>query len=111
MWKFLKMTVADDVITTEEILVVVLAEEAHLLLEEKEILHQKEKADLEAIEMPLQEKVVLAEEVLLQEKVALEVTEVPLQEALAVLTEPQEDLKGLAMPQESADQEKANSFS
>lgn len=91
--------VEDDAITTEEILVVVLAEEAHLLLEEKEILHQKEKADLEAIEMPL------------QEKVALEVTEVPLQEALAVLTGPQEDLKDLAMPQESADQEKANSFS
>ena len=92
------MTVVDDAITTEEILVVDLVEEAQLL-EEKVILHQEEKADLEAIEM------------LLQEKVALEVTEVLHQEVLVVLTELQEDLKGLAMPQESADQEKANSFS
>ena len=89
---------AEDAITMEEILVVDLVEEAQLL-EEKVILHQEEKADLEAIEM------------LLQEKVALEVTEVLHQEVLVVLTELQEDLKGLAMPQESADQEKANSFS
>lgn len=92
------MTVVDDAITTEEILVVDLVEEAQLL-EEKVILHQEKKADLEAIE------------ILLQEKVALEVTEVLHQEVLVVLTELQEDLKGLAMPQESADQEKANSFS
>lgn len=66
MWKFLKTTVAEDAITTEEVQVV-LAEVVQVvtevqLQEEKEILLQDVKADLEATEVQLQEKVVLAEE-------------------------------------------------
>ena len=83
--------VAEDVITTEEVLVVVLAEEvlADLKVEMKEVLvvleaieiQLQEKADLEVIEIHLQEKAVLeAIEIRLQEKTDLVATEVHLQE-------------------------------
>jgi hypothetical protein len=125
MLKFLKMMVAEDVITTEEVLVVVLAEVVQvvkevLLQEEKEVLHQEEKvlADLEATEILLHakavseeevqllEKVVLVEEVLLQERVVFHLTE--LQEQKVHQKEHQEDRKVLVMLQEKEDQEKAN---
>ena len=127
MLKFLKMMVAEDVITTEEVLVVVLAEVAQvvkevLLQEEKEVLHREEKvpADLEAKEVQLHVKAVLAEEVQLREKVVL-VEEVLLQERVVFhLTglqeqkvhqkELQEDRKVLVMLQEKEDQEKANTI-
>ena len=125
MLKFLKMMVAEDVITTEEVLVVVLAEVDQVVKEvllqgEKEVLLQEEKvlADLEAIEIQLQERVVSAEEVQLLEKVVL-VEEVLLQERVVFhLTEGQErkvhqkehqeDRKVLVILQERKDPEKAN---
>ena len=65
MLKFLKMTVAEDVITTEEVLVVLVAEEVQLQ-EEKETLLQDVKVlvvDLEATEILHHVKVVLDQEV------------------------------------------------
>ena len=122
MWRFLKMTVAEDAITTEEVLVV-LAEVAQvateaLLQEEKEVLHQEEKvlADLEATEVPLLEKVVLVEEANqeahpLQE---LEDFQTELQDhpkgqdvTLVLLKDQRDVLKVLAMLQEKKDQEEA----
>ena len=119
MLKFLKMMVAVDVIITEEILEVLVVEEA-LLQEEKETLHQEEKAQagLEVIvilhqekvvseeEVPLQEKVVLEEEALHLELVGFHLTEV--QETKVHQKELQEDQKVLVMLQEKEDQEKAN---
>ena len=61
MLKFLKMTVAEDAIITEETQEVLVEEEV-LPQEEKETSHQDVK-DLEVIEAQLQEKEVLAEEV------------------------------------------------
>jgi hypothetical protein len=113
------MMVAVDVIITEEILEVLVVEEA-LLQEEKETLHQEEKAQagLEVIvilhqekvvseeEVPLLEKVVLEEEALHLELVGFHRTEV--QETKVHQKELQEDQKVLVMLQEKEDQEKAN---
>src|SRR6187431_299312 len=106
MLKFLKMTVEEDVTTTEEILVAVSAEEVQLQ-EEKEILLQEEKdqADLEATEVLLLEKVVsdLKEVHLLQEeKAVFHLTE--LRETVH-LKEPQDVLKALVILQDQEDQE------
>ena len=112
MLKSLKMTVAEDVTTTEEILVVDLEEEVRLQ-EEKEILLQEEKdqADLEATEVLLLEKVVsdLKEAHLLQEeKVVFHLTEV--QEKVH-LKEHQDVLKALEILQDQEDQEETNTIS
>ena len=61
MLKFPKTTVAEDATTTEEVLEILEAEEVRHQ-EEKETLPQDVKADLEATEVQLLEKVVLAEE-------------------------------------------------
>jgi 3-isopropylmalate dehydratase small subunit len=96
------MMVAEDVIIMEEILVVDLAEEV-LLQEEKEALLQDVKADLEATEIQLQEKVVLeATEVRLQEEVKEEKEE--------FLKEHQDALKALVTHQDQEDQEETNTF-
>ena len=110
---------AEDVTITEEILEVLVEEEV-LHLDVKVILLQEEKApaDLEVIEILLQEKVVSEEEVLLQEKVVL-AEEAPVQELEDFhLTERQElkvhlkglqeDQKVLERHQEKEDLEKAN---
>lgn len=124
MWKFLKMTVAEDGITTEEVLVVVLAEVVQAVIEvqhqeEKVVLLQEEKADLEVTEVQLLEKVVLAEEAnqeaqLLQEQ-AVSLIDLQdhqrLQDVMTVHQKDQQDvLKVLAMRQEKKDQEEANTF-
>ena len=110
MLKFPKMTVAEDVITTEEVLVVVSAEVDLAAEEEKEALHQDAKVHLEAleaIEIQLQEKVVSkAKEALLQEKVVSE--EEALQEEKVLLIEHQDALKALVMHQDQEDQEETN---
>ena len=65
MLKFLKMTVAEDAITTEEVLVVLAAEEALVVevLEEKEAQRlEAEVLDQEPKEAQLHVKAVLAEE-------------------------------------------------
>ena len=93
MLKFLKMTVAEDVTTTEEVLAV-LAEEA-LLQGEKAILPLEEKAVLEATEVQLPEKVVLEEED---------------PEKAVHQTEPQDVLKALVIHQDQEDQEETNTY-
>lgn len=95
--------VAEDVIIMVEVLVVVLAEEVQLQ-EEKEALHQDVKADLEATEIQLQEKVVseVKEVDLLQEEVK--------EEKVEFLKEHQDVLKALATHQDQEDQEETNSF-
>lgn len=95
--------VAEDVIIMVEIQVVDLAEEVQLQ-EEKEALHQDVKADLEATEIQLLEKVVLeVKEVdLLQEEVKEEKAE--------FLKERQDVLKALEIHQDQEDQEETNSF-
>lgn len=104
MLKFLKMTVAEDVTITEEILVD-LEEEAQLL-EEKEILLQEEKADLEATEVLLLEKVVSDRKEVHQEKKAVfHLTE--LRETVPQ-TELQDVLKALEILQDQEDQEETN---
>lgn len=105
MLKSLKMTVAEDVTTTEEILVADLAEEAQLQ-EEKVVLLQEEKvlADLEAIEIQLLEKAVSDQEVhlLQEEKVVFHQTD--LQEKV-LQKEPLDVLKVLVILQDLEDQE------
>ena len=95
--------VAEDVIIMVEILVVDLAEEVQLQ-EEKEALHQDVKADLEATEIQLQEKVVseVKEVDLLQEEVK--------EEKVEFLKERQDVLKALATHQDQEDQEETNRF-
>ncbi len=94
--------VAEDVIIMVEVLVVVLAEEVQLQ-EEKEALHQDAKADLEATEIQLQEKVVSeATEVRLQEEAKEEKAE--------FLKERQDVLKALVIHQDQEDQEETNTF-
>lgn len=95
--------VAEDVIIMVEVLVVVLAEEVQLQ-EEKEALHQDVKADLEATEIQLQEKVVseVKEVDLLQEEVK--------EEKVEFLKERQDVLKALATHQDQEDQEETNIF-
>lgn len=95
--------VAEDVIIMAEILVVVLAEEVQLQ-EEKEALHQDVKADLEATEIQLQEKVVseVKEVDLLQEEVK--------EEKVEFLKERQDVLKALATHQDQEGQEETNIF-
>ena len=93
--------VAEDVTIMVEILVG-LAEEV-LLQEEKEVLHQDVKADIEATEIQLQEKVVSeAIEVRLQEEVKEEKAE--------FLKERQDVLKALVIHQDQEDQEETNTF-
>ena len=120
MLKFLKTTVAEDVITTEEAQVVDLEVVEVLLQEEKEVLLQEEKvlADSEATEAQLHVKVdlveevlrlvkvVLAEEVLLQERVVFHLTEHQKQKVR--LKDPQEDPKDLVKRLVQKDQEEAN---
>lgn len=95
--------VAEDVIIMVEILVVDLAEEVQLQ-EEKEALHQDVKADLEATEIQLLEKVVseVKEVDLLQEEVK--------EEKVEFLKERQDVLKALATHQDQEDQEETNIF-
>jgi hypothetical protein len=97
------MMVAEDVIIMVEIQVVDLAEEVQLQ-EEKEALHQDVKADLEATEIQLLEKVVseVKEVDLLQEEVKEEKAE--------FLKERQDVLKALEIHQDQEDQEETNSF-
>ena len=95
--------VAEDVIIMVEVLVVVLAEEVQLQ-EEKEALQQDVKADLEATEIQLLEKVVseVKEVDLLQEEVK--------EEKVEFLKERQDVLKALATHQDQEDQEETNIF-
>lgn len=99
--------VAEDVTITEEVLADLVAEEA-LDQEEKEVLLRDAKdlvaADLEAIEIQLQEKA--DSEVRLQER---KVFQTELQEGKA-LTGLQDDLKALATAQDQEGQEKTNFF-
>jgi hypothetical protein len=96
------MTVAEDVTIMVEIRVVDLAEEVQLQ-EEKEVLPQDVKADLEATEIQLQEKVVSeATEVRLQEEVKEEKAE--------FLKERQDVRKALVIHQDQEDQEETNTF-
>jgi hypothetical protein len=114
MLKFLKTTVAEDAITTEEVLVVVLAEVVLVaieiqLQEEKVTLLQDVKVlvDLEATEVRLLEKVLLDLEVVLHQE--LEVS-LMLQDAKVVRQKDQQDvLKVQVMLQEKEDQEEAKS--
>lgn len=93
--------VAEDVTIMVEILVD-LAEEVQLQ-EEKEVLHQDVKADIEATEIQLQEKVVSeATEVRPQEEVKEEKAE--------FLKERQDVLKALVIHQDQEDQEEINTF-
>ena len=108
MLKFLKMTVAEDVITTEEVVADLVEEEAILevqLQEEKEALLQEEKvqADLEATEILRLEKVDLAEE----EKVVFHLTDLELK---VHLTEHLDVLKALVTHQDQEDQEETNIY-
>jgi hypothetical protein len=114
MLKFLKMMVAEDVITMEEVLVEVLVAQEVQLQEEKVVLLQEEKvlavADLEATEMQLLEKVDLAEEAILEvllqeEKVAFHLTDLELK---VHLTEHLDVLKALVIHQDQEDQEETN---
>lgn len=118
MLKFLKTTVAEDVITTEEVLEVLEAEEI-LLQEEKETLLQDVKADLEATEVQLLKKVVLVEEANQEVHQLLELvvfqTELQdlqkLQDVTVVLRKDRQDaLKVLVIHQEKEDQEEVNTF-
>lgn len=105
MLKFQKMTVAEDVTTTEEILAVVLAEEAQLL-EEKEILLQEERAVLEVKEVHLREKVASdLKETHQEEKVVFHQTD--LQETVHQ-KELQDVLKALVILQDLEDLEEIN---
>ena len=113
MLKSLKMTVAEDAITTEEVLVADLVAEEVLLQEEKVVLLQEEKvlADLEATEIRLLEKAVsdLIEIQLLQEeKAVFHLTE--LRETVHQ-KEPQDVLKALVILQDQEDQEETNTIS
>ena len=108
MLKFLKTTVAEDAITTEEILV---AEDAKAGLEVTEAVRlQEEKAEetevSEATEVRLQEEKV-------EEIVDLEVREVVLlqEEKADFLTELQDVLKVLEIHQDQEDQEEVNTKS
>jgi hypothetical protein len=113
MLKFLKMTVAEDVITTEEVLVVDLVVEEVLLQEEKEVLLQDAKVlvvDSEVTETQLQEKVVLDQEVHLrqEEKVVFHLKE---RQEKVLQTERQDVLKALVlMHQDQEDQEETNTI-
>jgi hypothetical protein len=122
MWRFLKMTVAEDAITTEEVLVV-LAEVVQVVIEvqlqeEKEALLQDVKVQVavsEATEVQRLVKVVLDQEaVQLQERV-VSLTEgqdlLMLQDVMVVLQKDRLDvLKVLVMHQEKKDQEEVNTF-
>ena len=111
MLKFLKTTVAEDAITTEEIRV---AEDVKADLEAKEAVHlQEEKAEetvvSEAIEVRLLEEKAEEMEVLEVKEVMKEA--VRLQEEKAdFLTELQDVLKVLEIHQDQEDQEEANDF-
>jgi hypothetical protein len=116
MLKFLKTTVAEDAITTEEVLVVVLAEAVLVaievqLQEEKVTLLQEERVlvALEATEVLLLEKALLDLEVVLHQE--LEVSLMP-QDVKVVLQKDQQDvLKVQVMLQEKEDLEEAKSYS
>ena len=107
MWKFPKTTVAEDATTTEEVLEVLEAEEVRHQ-EEKETLPQDVKADLEATEVQLLEKVVLAEEANPEVHQRQEEKETLLQDVTEVLRKDRQDvLKVLVTHQEKEDQEEA----
>lgn len=115
------MTVEEDAITTEEVLVALVAEEVQLQ-EEKGTLPQDVKVpvvDLEATEVQHHVKVVLVEEAnlevhhLLELAVSLrEALDQPiLQDVMVVLQKDQQDvLKVLATRQEKEDLEEVNTF-
>lgn len=111
MLKFLKTTVEEDAITTEEILV---AEDVKADLEVKEAVRpQEEKVEetvvSEAIEVQLQEE--KAEEMVVSEVKETMKEAVRLQEEKAdFLTELQDVLKVLEIHQDQEDQEEANDF-
>jgi hypothetical protein len=113
MLKSLKTTVVEDVITTEEVLVVDLVVEEVLLQEEKEVLLQDAKVlvvDSEVTETQLQEKVVLDQEVHLrqEEKVVFHLKE---RQEKVLQTERQDVLKALVlMHQDQEDQEETNTI-
>ena len=126
MLKFLKTTVVEDAIITEEVLVV-LAEDAQVvtevqLQEEKETLLQDVKVlvvDLEATEVQLLEKVVLAEEANLEVQLLPELADFPkelqdhqkLQDAMVVRQKDQLDArKVLVTHQEKKDLEEVKSL-
>eukprot|EP00731_Ephydatia_muelleri_P033005 g33005.t1 len=110
MLKFLKMTVAEDAITTGDILEVLVAEEV-LLQEEKEISLQDVKADLEAIEVQHHAKAVLAAEVQRLQEQAVSQDPQKLPDEMEVLQKDLQDvLKALATHQEKEDQEEVNTF-
>ena len=118
MWKFLKTTEAEDATTTEEVRVVsaevVLVAIEVFLQEEKEILLQDGKADLEVTEIPHLEKVVLVQEVVLLQEQAVSLIEHQdlrkLQDAMVVHQKDRQDvLKVLATLQEKNDQEEVKS--
>jgi hypothetical protein len=109
MLKFLKTTVEEEEITTEEILEVVEADSVVVevqLQEEKEVLLQEEKdlADLEATEDLLLEKADSDQEAhLLQEQVVFHLIEH--QDLKVLLIEHLDVLKALVMHQGQEDQE------
>ena len=114
MWKFLKMTVAEDAITTEEVLEVLVAEEVRPQ-EEKETSLQDVKADSEVTEVQLLEKVVLVEEAHQLQELVVSLIELQdlqkLQDVTVVLRKDRQDvLKALVMHQEKEDQEEVNTF-
>ena len=121
MLKFLKMTVAEDAITTEEVLVVVVlaAEEVLVaeVLEEKEAQRlEAEVLDQELKEVQLHVKEVLAEEANLEVQLHQDAKAVFLQREhqeehllKAFLIEHQDVLKDHQMHLEKEDQEKAKS--
>lgn len=100
---------AEDAITTEEVLVVVLeVEDAKVVLTVKEVvLHQEEMVE----EMVVSEAIEIAQ--LQEEKAVLEAKEaVQLQkEKVDFQTEHQDVQKVLVIPQDQEDQEEANRFS
>ena len=115
MLKFLKMTVAEDAIITEETQEVLVEEEV-MPQEEKETSHQDVK-DLEVIEAQLQEKEVLAEEVSQEVQhpelaSRIEMQDLPmLLDVMGVLRkDPQGVQKVLVMRQEKEDQEEVNFY-
>lgn len=104
MLKFLKTTVEEDVIITEEALAEALEEVEVQLREEREVSLQEEKdpADLEATEVLLLEKVVLDQEAHQLQELVVFLKE--LQEKV-LLIELQDVLKALVMHQDQEDQE------
>jgi hypothetical protein len=123
MLKFLKMMVAEDVTTTEEVRAEALEEEVLEALEAKEVRRQEKavladlevqllgKVDLEVTEIQLQGKVDFLEVRHREEKVDLDRDHQMLQNAKVDLqVELQDDLKAQVIHQDQEDQEKNNNI-